>query len=188
MNFYEYAVRDIEQLIPYARNSRTHSDEQVAQIAASIRAFGFTNPVLIDEDGGIIAGHGRVMAARKLAMTEVPVLVLAGLSETQKRAYIIADNKIALNAGWDDGMLQIELEALSDADFDLDILGFSDDELGIFLGGTGGDQEEGREELPADGNYKEQHGVIVMCADVLEQEVVFNKLVTLGYSVKVVST
>lgn len=133
MNFYEYGIKQVESLIPYARNSRTHSDEQVAQIAASIREFGFTNPVLVDEEGGIIAGHGRVMAARKLAMLEVPVLVLAGLSETQKRAYVIADNKIALNAGWDEEMLRVELEALSDADFDLDILGFSNDELGLYL-------------------------------------------------------
>lgn len=133
MNFYEYGIKQVESLIPYARNSRTHSDEQVAQIAASIREFGFTNPVLVDEVGGIIAGHGRVMAARKLAMLEVPVLVLAGLSETQKRAYVIADNKIALNAGWDEEMLRVELEALSDADFDLDILGFSNDELGLYL-------------------------------------------------------
>lgn len=133
MNFYEYGIKQVESLIPYARNSRTHSDEQVAQIAASIREFGFTNPVLVDEDGGIIAGHGRVMAARKLSMLEVPVLVLAGLSETQKRAYVIADNKIALNAGWDEEMLRVELEALSDADFDLDILGFSNDELGLYL-------------------------------------------------------
>ncbi len=133
MSFYEYAVRAVESLIPYARNSRTHSDEQISQIAASIREFGFTNPVLVDEVGGIIAGHGRVMAARKLSMLEVPVLVLAGLSETKKRAYVIADNKIALNAGWDEEMLRVELEALSDADFDLDILGFSDDELGLYL-------------------------------------------------------
>lgn len=133
MNFYEYGIKQVESLIPYARNSRTHSDEQVAQIAASIREFGFTNPVLVDQEGGIIAGHGRVMAARKLAMLEVPVLVLAGLSETQKRAYVIADNKIALNAGWDEEMLRVELEALSDADFDLDILGFSNDELGLYL-------------------------------------------------------
>lgn len=92
MRFYEYTVKAVEELIPYVRNSRTHSDEQVAQIAASIRAFGFTNPVLVDDVGGIIAGHGRVMAARKLAMLEVPVLVLAGLSETQKRAYVITIN------------------------------------------------------------------------------------------------
>ncbi|MBF0410989.1 MAG: site-specific DNA-methyltransferase [Candidatus Riflebacteria bacterium] len=119
----------LKQLIPYARNSRTHSDEQVAQIAASIREFGFNNPVLIDEGGGIIAGHGRVMAARKLNIDTVPCIILSHLSENQKRAYIIADNKIALNAGWDQEMLLLELEALKDADFDLELSGFSEKEL-----------------------------------------------------------
>jgi ParB family transcriptional regulator, chromosome partitioning protein len=119
----------IEALIPYARNSRTHSDAQVAQIAASIKEFGFTNPVLIDEDGGIIAGHGRTMAARKLGLDEVPCLRLAYLSEAQKKAYIIADNKLALNAGWDDEMLKVEISELKDLDFDLSLIGFDADEL-----------------------------------------------------------
>lgn len=114
----------IEALIPYARNSRTHSDAQVAQIAASIREFGFTNPVLIDADGGIIAGHGRTMAARKLGLKEVPCIRLSNLSETQKKAYIIADNKIALNSGWDDDLLKVELEDLADLNFDLTLLGW----------------------------------------------------------------
>ena len=96
----------VDDLIPYAKNSRTHSAEQVAQIAASIREFGFTNPVLIDSEGGIIAGHGRVQAARKLGMTEVPCIMLDNLTELQKQAYIIADNKLALNAGWDDELLK----------------------------------------------------------------------------------
>lgn len=119
----------IEALIPYARNSRTHSDAQVAQIAASIKEFGFTNPVLIDEDGGIIAGHGRTLAARKLELDEVPCLRLAYLSEAQKKAYIIADNKLALNAGWNDEMLRVELSELKDLDFDLSLIGFDADEL-----------------------------------------------------------
>jgi len=121
--------RPIEALVPYARNSRTHSDEQVAQIAASIREFGWTNPVLIDGDGGIIAGHGRLLAARKLGLAEVPCIVLDHLSETQKRALIIADNKLALNAGWDDAMLGLELQELAAEDFDMSLMGFSDDEL-----------------------------------------------------------
>ncbi len=124
----------IDALIPYARNSRTHSDAQVAQIAASIREFGFTNPVLIDGTGGIIAGHGRVMAARKLGMVEVPCLRLSHLTDTQKRAYIIADNKLALNAGWDAEMLQIELADLHEADFDMDLLGFDAAELSLAMG------------------------------------------------------
>lgn len=114
----------IDRLIPYARNSRTHSDEQVAQVAASIREFGFTNPVLIDGDGGIIAGHGRVMAARKLGMDKVPCIRLAHLTEAQRRAYVIADNKLALNSGWDDQMLALEFKDLQDMGFDLELTGF----------------------------------------------------------------
>ena len=125
----EIEIVGIESLIPYARNSRTHSDAQTAQIAASIREFGFTNPVLIDAEGGIIAGHGRVLAARKLQLTEVPCLRLSHLTETQRRAYIIADNKLALNAGWDDEMLRIELAELGELGFDLDLTGFSLDEI-----------------------------------------------------------
>lgn len=132
----------VDALIPYARNSRTHSDAQVAQIAASIKEFGWTNPVLIDADGGIIAGHGRLMAARKLGITEAPCIRLTHLSDAQKRALIIADNKLALNAGWDDEMLSVELADLSDADFDLGLLGFDDDELAKLLG-----EDEGTEGL-----------------------------------------
>ena len=117
-------------LIPYARNTRTHSPEQVAQIAGSIREFGFTNPVLIDAENGIIAGHGRVMAAGKLGLAKVPCIRLAHLTETQKRAYIIADNKLALNAGWDEEMLGLELAELREEDFDLGLLGFDEEELG----------------------------------------------------------
>lgn len=121
--------RPIDVLIPYARNSRTHSDAQVAQIAASIREFGWTNPVLIDGENGIIAGHGRVLAARKLGMDTVPCIELAGMSEAQRRAYIIADNKLALNAGWDDAVLAVELQELGELGFDLDLTGFSADEI-----------------------------------------------------------
>ena len=126
--------RSIEALIPYANNSRTHSDAQIAQIAASIREFGWTNPVLVDGENGIIAGHGRVLAARKLGLTEVPVIELAHMSEAQRRAYIIADNKLAENAGWDDELLRIELGALRDLDFDLSLTGFEVDELNGLLG------------------------------------------------------
>jgi len=120
-------------LIPYARNTRTHSPEQVAQIAGSIREFGFTNPVLIDSENGIIAGHGRVMAASKLGLAKVPCIRLAHLTDTQKRAYIIADNKLALNAGWDEEMLGLELADLREADFDLGILGFDSFAIEQFL-------------------------------------------------------
>lgn len=120
-------------LIPYVNNSRTHSDDQVNQVAASIKEFGFTNPVLVDELGMIIAGHGRVMAAKKLGIDEVPCIILDDLSEAQKKAYIIADNKLALNSGWDDAMLRIELERLKELDFDIDIVGFSAAELAQLL-------------------------------------------------------
>jgi DNA modification methylase len=119
----------IETLIPYANNARTHSDAQVAQIAASIREFGFNNPVLIDEQSSIIAGHGRVLAARKLELDSVPCIRLNHLSETQRRAYIIADNKLAMNAGWDDELLALEFEGLGEEGFDLELTGFTLDEI-----------------------------------------------------------
>ncbi len=125
--------RSVSTLIPYARNSRTHSDEQIAQIAASIKEFGWTNPILIDGDNGIIAGHGRLSAARKLGHEEVPVIELKDLTETQRKAYIIADNRLALNAGWDNEMLTIELNDLLADGFALDILGFDSKELAALL-------------------------------------------------------
>lgn len=124
----------VESLIPYARNSRTHSDDQVAQIAASIKEFGWTNPILIDGESGIIAGHGRLLAARKLGMKEVPVIQLSGMTDTQKRAYIIADNKLALNAGWDDELLKLELDDLNIAEFKMELLGFDANELNLAMG------------------------------------------------------
>jgi len=123
----------VTELIPYVKNSRTHSDEQVAQIAASIKEFGWTNPILIDGDNGIIAGHGRLMAARKLGHKEVPTIELKDLTETQKKAYIIADNRLALNAGWDNEMLTIELNDLLADGFALDILGFDPKEIAALL-------------------------------------------------------
>lgn len=119
----------IEKLVPYAKNSRTHSEEQVAQIAASIKEWGFTTAVLVDESGSIIAGHGRVMAARKLGLASLPVMVAAGWTDAQKRAYVIADNKLALNAGWDNELLALELGELGDAGFDLELTGFTDEEI-----------------------------------------------------------
>jgi len=123
-------------LIPYPRNARTHSDAQIAQIAASIAEFGFTNPILTDGEKGVIAGHGRLAAARKLALTEVPVIELAHLTPTQKKAYILADNRIAENAGWDEELLKLELAELQDADFNLDLMGFGDEELDRLLDGN----------------------------------------------------
>lgn len=140
MDFYENKIMSVEDLIPYALNTRTHSDEQVAQIAASIRAFGFTNPVLIDENNNLIAGHGRVMAARKLKMKDVPAVVVTGLDDRKRRALIIADNKLALNAGWDEDALRIELEDLG-ADFGA-LMGFSQDELVALLKADTEDENE----------------------------------------------
>ena len=124
---------EVTALIPYAKNSRTHDDAQIAQIAASIKEFGWTNPILVDGDKGIIAGHGRLMAARKLGMAKVPVIELKTLSKAQKQAYIIADNRLALNAGWDNAMLTIELKNLEDEGFDLTLTGFDDKELDALL-------------------------------------------------------
>src|SRR4051794_39415061 len=121
--------RPVAALVPYARNARTHSPAQVAQIAASIREWGWTNPVLVDEDSGIIAGHGRVLAAQKLGMAEVPVMVARGWTEAQRRAYVLADNRLAQNAGWDDEMLRLELGDLLLEGFDLGLTGFGTDEL-----------------------------------------------------------
>jgi len=125
--------RGVSDLVPYARNSRTHSEEQVSQIAASIKEWGWTVPVLIDPEGGLIAGHGRILAAQRLGIETVPCMVANGWTDAQKKAYVIADNKLALNAGWDDEMLKVEIGELSDLDFDLSLTGFDDDELGAFL-------------------------------------------------------
>lgn len=119
----------IEKLIPYARNARTHSDEQVGQIAASINEWGFTNPIIVDDDGNVIAGHGRLLAARKLGRTHVPVRIVSDWPEAKKKAYILADNKLALNAGWDDELLKLEIEELKELDFNLDLIGFENFEI-----------------------------------------------------------
>jgi len=141
-----------EDLIPYARNSRTHSAEQVAQIAASIQEFGWTNPILIDGENGIIAGHGRVLAAHKLGETQVPTIELSHMSDTQKQAYIIADNKLALNAGWDSEMLKLEVQELKDVGFDINLLGFAPFEI------LHSNKED--EEQPKDVNFTIQYNII----------------------------
>ena len=127
----EITQRKTADLIPYVNNARTHSEQQVLQIAASIKEFGFNSPVLVDGDNGIIAGHGRVMAAKKLGLDEVPTIELKHLTKTQKKAYILADNRLALNSGWDNDLLALELGELSDDGFDLDLLGFDDTELSL---------------------------------------------------------
>ena len=137
----------VDNLKAYERNARTHSDEQVQQVAESIKEFGFTNPVLIDENNELIAGHGRTMAAKSIGMKEVPAIRLKGLTAAQKKALRIADNQLALNAGWDEELLRIELGELQELDFNLDVMGFSDEELDLLLDGTGSidDEEHGKD-------------------------------------------
>ena len=137
--------RDIEELIPYVNNARTHSPTQVKRIADSIKEFGWTNPIPIDGNNGIVAGHGRVLAAKKLGMRQVPTIELFGLSPTQKRAYILADNRLALDAGWDEDLLKLELTELQELNFDLALTGFSDEEIEELL-----DMDD--EEEPPEGN------------------------------------
>jgi ParB-like chromosome segregation protein Spo0J len=141
----------VDRLVPYDRNARTHSEEQIQQIAASIQEFGFTNPILVDGKDGVIAGHGRLEAARNLGLSEVPVVVLDHLSPAQKRAYVLADNQLTLNGGWDTSVLQEELAALSLADFDLSLIGFNEKELASLMdpehideptAGSGGGEED----------------------------------------------
>jgi ParB-like chromosome segregation protein Spo0J len=138
----------IERLIPSARNARTHSEQQIAELAGSMRAFGFMVPVLVDAEGGIIAGHARVLAARKLNLDRVPVIVIQHLTETEKRAYAIADNKIALNAGWDEELLRVELESLKDDGVDLDDLGFSEAEFNELLDKLSPESTQGEDVAP----------------------------------------
>ena len=173
--------RSVNDLIPYVNNSRTHSDDQVQQVASSIKEFGFTNPILIDEDGGIIAGHGRLMAAKKLGLDDVPTIELAGLTEAQKKAYVIADNKLSLNSGWDESLLKLEIMTLSEMDYDLELLGFDVDELTRLV-----DEIEEEIELKEE-SYSEVFNVLVECKDEQEQEYVFNKLDSEGYRCRVQS-
>lgn len=168
-------------LIPYARNARTHNEPQVAQIAASIREFGFINPVIIDGKNGIIAGHGRVLAAQKLKMESVPCIEVSHLSEAQKRAYIIADNKLGLNADWDYEMLKIELDQLKEDNFDVSLVGFDDDELNKLFDDPTDDLEEEEFGANDDGEFL----VIIECVDEIEQESLYRELSGRGIKVRV---
>ena len=132
----EIVLKKTSELIPYINNTRTHDEKQIKQIAASIKEFGFNNPILIDEKGEIIAGHGRLLASELLKLEEVPCIELKHLTKAQKKAYVIADNKLALNAGWNEELLKIELESLQELDFDLELLGFDENELEKLLGET----------------------------------------------------
>ena len=162
--------KKITALIPYVNNSRTHSDEQVAQIAASIKEFGWTNPILVDGDNGIIAGHGRLLAARKLQMTDVPTIELKDLSDSQKKAYIIADNKLALNADWDKDLLKLEIEDLVADDYELSKLGFNQEELDALLGEFAADAIEEIDEVNEAVNF------IIKCENIAQKEIIKAKL------------
>ena len=172
-------LKKVDELIPYSKNARLHSEAQVAQIAASIIEFGFTNPVLIDGEKGIIAGHGRLMAAKKLGLKKVPVVILDHLSEMQKKAYIIADNKLAENASWNEEILASELADLKENDFDLDLIGFEDQELEkIFSSLYDKDEDQEKEEIPeAEENPISQSGDVwilgnhkVICGDSCDEK------------------
>lgn len=178
MEFYEHKIVQVEDLIPYALNSRTHSDAQIAQIAASIREFGFTNPILIDENNNLIAGHGRLLAARKAKMKQVPAVVVTGLDDRKRRALVIADNKLALNSGWDMDSLLVEMQDLG-SDFG-ELMGFSEKEL-LDMFKTDEDQ------LPQEQELKATFEVAVECSDESEQETVFNLLSERGYTCRILT-
>jgi ParB-like chromosome segregation protein Spo0J len=171
-------MRLTAELVPYANNARTHTAEQVMQIAASMREFGFTNPVLISAQNDIIAGHARVVAAELLGLEEVPCIELGYLTGPQRRAYILADNQIALNAGWNNEMLTIELGRLDDIDgFDLSLTGFSGDELATL--GLGNEPKDEDEKGPA---APKQYACTIACDDEADQRETIEELVSLGYS------
>jgi DNA modification methylase len=183
-----FEYRDVDELIPYARNARTHSPEQVQKLAGSIKEFGFINPVIISEDGGVLAGHGRIMAAQKLGIKKVPCVIESHLSEAQRRAYILADNRLALDAGWDEELLKIELEELKGLDFDLELTGFDAEELKGLMGNEeelsdgseGGDEDEEEEvKVEEEGESIVQPGDVwllgdhrFVCGDSTDKEVV----------------
>jgi len=176
-----YQIEQIEtgSLIPYARNAKKHDDAQVGKIAGSIREFGFNNPVLIDSENGIVAGHGRVLAAQKLGMASVPCLRLSHLTDAQRRAYILADNRLAeIGGGWDEEMLKLELADLGDLDVDLEAIGFGEEDLA--------EVAEEEEEKSTDGNFAEQYAVTVICKDEAHQRKIYDKLTADGLECKVV--
>jgi ParB-like chromosome segregation protein Spo0J len=172
----------VDDLIPYASNARVHSDAQIAQIAASIREFGWTNPLLIDAENNLIAGHGRLMAARKLNLQTVPVIVMSHLTTSQRKALVIADNKIGLNSGWDDELLAAELQGLSDGDFELGLIGFDADELSKLLGLDNLIDEPNNEE-----DIVSVFEVAVSCSNESEQETIFQMMTAKGYKCRVLT-
>tara|TARA_R100001163_G_C4996038_1_gene146886 strand:- start:33 stop:572 length:540 start_codon:yes stop_codon:yes gene_type:complete len=178
MKIVEYKTNELK---PYENNSRTHDETQIEQIVNSITEFGFTNPILIDENKNIIAGHGRLMAAKFMDMEKVPTIELKGLTENQKKAYIIADNKLALNAGWNYDLLKSEIMAIAD-DMDLGVLGFDEQELANIIDGL-----ENIEPELEDQSYQSVFNILVNCEDEQHQERVYNELIEKGYKCQVQS-
>lgn len=178
----EFRTIPTDDLIPYARNSRTHSPDQVTKIAASIKEFGFLNPIIVDGENGIVAGHGRVMAAKKLGLKELPCIEASHLTEAQKRAYIIADNRLALDAGWDNEMLRIELQELDADGFDLSLTGFDLTEINSLF-----DVDNSEGDLPEQQDLKATFEVAVECEDETQQETVFNLLTQEGYKCRILT-
>jgi ParB-like chromosome segregation protein Spo0J len=172
--------RQVKSLVPYARNSRTHSPEQVSQIAASITEWGFTSPILVDEAGTIIAGHGRVLAAQQLGLDELPVMTATGWTEAQKQAYIIADNKLALNSGWDMELLKVEMVELDGLDFDLGLIGFDDEEMAQIF-----DEPLSADEQKDLSDQSERFEVIIECAGEADQERAFNHAQAGGFECRI---
>lgn len=181
MKEHKYTKKNIDDLIPYANNSRTHSEEQTNQVASSIKEFGFTNPILIDDQGGIIAGHGRVLAAKKLGLKELPCVELVGLTESQKKAYVIADNQLALNSGWDLDKLKLEIDTLSDMDFNLDLLGFDDNFLdGLLMVNENYQEKEHKEIIDT-----KEFNLVITCENENEQEKLYIELSGQNYDIRI---
>ena len=179
-NLHAYKVVKLAVVQPYEGNPRTHSDEQVEQLRRSIREFGFTNPLLLDEQDCLIAGHGRLLAAEAEGLTELPAIVVAGLSDTQRRALVIADNRLALDAGWNQELLTAELRALQDASFDVSLVGFSGKEIDDLLGTDTPDAiEDGGIE------YQEKFSVLIECDNEQHQKRTYDRLVEQGFTCKV---
>ena len=174
---------EIEKLVPYEKNARTHSSEQIKEIANSIDKFGFNNPILVDGQKGIIAGHGRLLAAKHLGMKEVPIVILDHLTEVQKRAYIIADNKIALNADWDPLILSEELKELKELDFDIKDIGFSTKELEEFLDNEVVEKEVSDKDI----DLNEQYIISVSCRDEIQMEQLYSEFKGRGLECKLIT-
>lgn len=174
--------KDINDLLPYVNNARKHSEDQINQIASSIKEFGFTLPILIDNENMIMAGHGRVLAAKKLGIKNVPCVVSSNLSKTQKKAYIIADNKLALNSSWDFDLLKIELETLNEDSYDFDKIFFDSTEISSILG-----LEDTEEAVTKSEKYKAVFEVIIECNNESQQEDLFNRFQSEGFKCRILS-